>query len=62
MHLNYIFYGLYSDDSHQGRRQRKMSRGTKQKKLKLLGYNFRSLWHTKCSIIFLRRKSGALPL
>jgi len=30
--------------------------GDKKKRIETYGYNFRSLWHTKCSIIFLRRK------
>jgi len=42
---------------YQGRRQRKMSGGgDKTKKIETYGYNFRSLWLTKCSIIFLRPK------
>jgi len=35
----------------QGRRQRKMSEGTKRK-IETYVYNFWKLWHTKCSIIF----------
>jgi len=36
--------------------QRKMSGRNKTKKIETYGYNFRDLWHTKCNIIFLRRK------
>jgi len=43
----------------QGRRQRKMSGGNKTKKTETYSYNFRSLWHTKNSIIFSTPKAWA---
>jgi len=48
--------------SFQGRRQHKIRGGGTKQKTETYGYNFRSLWHTTGSIIFLHRKPGALPL
>jgi len=38
-----------------------MSGGTKRKKTEAYGYNFRSLWHTKCSIILSTPKAWCTP-
>jgi len=45
----------------QGRRQRKMTGGNKTKKIETYNYNFCSLWHTKCSIIFSMPKAWCTP-
>jgi len=47
--------------STQGRRQRKMSGEDKTKKIENYGYNFRNLWHKKCSIIFSTPKAWCTP-
>jgi len=44
--------GTLANTPGVARRQRKISGGTKRKKIETYSYNFRSLRHRKCSILF----------